>query len=75
MTEFRMNVTSVCKKLTFFANEGQGPREDVHEVRQPVRMRRAVELPDVHHVVFVLEDSRWKMKEIFLERLRKKTNE
>lgn len=32
--------------LTFFANEGQTPREDVHEIGQPVRMRCTVELTD-----------------------------
>lgn len=41
---------------TFLSNERQGPSENVHEVWQPIRVRRAVELPDVHHVVLVLQD-------------------
>lgn len=44
---------------TFFPDKGQRPGEDVHEVWQPVRMWGAVELPDVHHVVFILQDSSW----------------
>lgn len=40
-----------------FAYERQRPRKDVHKVRQPVRMRAAVELTNVHDVVFVFEDS------------------
>ncbi|KAI8035088.1 hypothetical protein M5D96_012181 [Drosophila gunungcola] len=40
------------------AHEGQRPGEHVHEVGQPVRVRRAVELPDVHHVVLVLQHRR-----------------
>lgn len=39
-----------------FANKRQRPREHVHKVGQPVRMRRAVELANVHHVVLVLEN-------------------
>lgn len=42
---------------TFLADERQRPREHVHEVGQPVRMRGAVELPYVHDVVFVLQHS------------------
>lgn len=41
--------------LTFLAHEWQGPCEDIHEVGQPVWMRRAVELPDVHNVVLILK--------------------
>ena len=44
----------------FLANERQRPREHVHEVGQPVRMWRAVELANVHHVVLVLENGRLK---------------
>ena len=40
------------------ANERQRPREHVHEVGQPVRVWRAVELANVHHVVLVLENGR-----------------
>ena len=42
----------------FLAHERQRPREDVHEVRQPVRVRRRVELANVHDVVLVLHDRR-----------------
>lgn len=38
---------------TLLADKGQTPREHVHEVRQPIRMRCAIELPDIHHVAFV----------------------
>lgn len=41
--------------VTFFPDERQGPGEDVHEVGKPVGVRRAVELSDVHHVVFILK--------------------
>ena len=57
-------------KSTFLANERQRPCEDVHEVGQPVRVRRAVELTNVHYVVLVLQDCRCKLSEI-LERLKK----
>lgn len=53
---------NVCKtnmvshyKPTLFPNKGQRPAEDVHEVGQPVWMRRTVELSDVHNVVFILQ--------------------
>ena len=45
----------IHKPLTLLSDERQGPREDVHEVGQPVWVRCAVELPDVHDVVLVLE--------------------
>ena len=41
---------------TLLADERERPGEHVHEVGQPVGVRRAVELADVHHVVLVLED-------------------
>lgn len=41
---------------TLLSNERQTPRKDVHEVRQPVRVRGGVELSDVHDVGLVLED-------------------
>lgn len=37
------------------ADERQRPREGVHEVRQPVRVRRRVELPDRDVLVLVLD--------------------
>lgn len=43
-------------RLTLLSDERETPREDVHEVRQPVRMRGRVELADVEHVLLVLED-------------------
>ena len=43
--------------VTFFSDEGQGPREHIHEVGQPVRMGWTVELPDVHNIVLVLQYS------------------
>ena len=42
--------------LTLFPDERQTPREDVHEVWQPVGVGAAVELADVHHVVLVLQN-------------------
>ena len=42
----------VCDLL---ANEWERPGEDVHEVREPVRVRCAVELSDVHDIVLVFE--------------------
>ena len=44
---------------TFFANKGQWPGEDVHEVWQPVRMGRAIKLSYVHHIVFVFQYGSW----------------
>lgn len=41
-------------QLTFLADKRQGPCENVHEIGQPVGMRRTVELPNIHHVVLVL---------------------
>lgn len=38
---------------TFLSYKRQGPGEHVHEVRQPVRVWRAVKLTYVHHVVLV----------------------
>lgn len=49
--------TCTCT-LTLLADKGQGPGENVHEVGQPIRVRGAVELPDVHHVVLVLQHCR-----------------
>lgn len=55
---FNQEVTkNDCFLFTFLADEGQWPREDVHEVGQPIRVRRAVELPDVHDIVLVFQHS------------------
>jgi hypothetical protein len=43
--------------LTLFPYKWQTPSKDVHEVGQPVRMRRAIELSNIHDVVLVLENS------------------
>ena len=43
-------------ELTLLANERQTPREDIHEVGQPVGVRAAVELSDVHDVDLVLKN-------------------
>lgn len=48
-------ITHRSAKLTFLSHERQTPSEAVHKVGQPVRMRRAVELANVHYVVFVLQ--------------------
>ena len=40
-------------ELALLANKRQTPREDIHEVGQPVGMRAAVELPNVHDIVLV----------------------
>jgi len=50
---------SFDERRTFLSDKRQRPREDVHEVGQPVGVRGAVELPDVHHVVLVLQDGGW----------------
>ena len=47
---------------TFLADEGEGPGEHVHEVGQPVGVGRTVELPDVHHVILVLQHRRLQME-------------
>lgn len=39
------------------SNERQRPGEDVHEVGEPVRVRGAVELSNVHDVVLILQHS------------------
>lgn len=44
-------------KCTFLPNEGQGPGEDIHEVRQPVGVRRTVELPNVHDIILIFQHS------------------
>ena len=51
---FKVNI------CTFFADEGQGPGEDVHEVWQPVGMWRAIKLSNVHHVVLVFQYGSYK---------------
>lgn len=43
---------------TFFTDKRQRPSKNVHEIWQPVRMWRTVELSDVHNVVLVFEYSR-----------------
>jgi hypothetical protein len=44
--------------LTFLPNEWQTPRECIHEVRKPIWMRGAIELPDIEDITFILENSR-----------------
>lgn len=56
---FSVYYCSLCVfTSTFLADKWQGPGENVHEVGQPVRVRWAVELSDVHHVVLVLQHCR-----------------
>jgi hypothetical protein len=43
--------------FTFFAYKWQTPRENVHEVGQPIGMRTTVELSDVHNIVLVFKHS------------------
>lgn len=43
------------QQLTFFANKWQAPCENIHEIWQPIGMRRAVELSDIHHIGFILQ--------------------
>lgn len=43
--------------LTLLSNKGQTPRKHVHEIRQPVRVRCAVELSNVHDIIFVFQHS------------------
>lgn len=40
---------------TFLTHKWQGPGKHIHEIRKPIRMRGAVELPDIHNVVFVFQ--------------------
>lgn len=56
----------VCMS-TLLSHEGQGPREDIHEVGEPVGVRGAVELADVHHVVLVFQHRRCAQKHQTLE--------
>ena len=42
--------------LTLLSNKRQRPCEYIHKIGQPVWVRCAVELPDVHDVVLVFED-------------------
>jgi hypothetical protein len=44
---------SAGRDRTLFGHEGERPGEDVHEVGQPVRVGRVIELANVHHCVFV----------------------
>lgn len=44
---------------TFLPNKWQRPGEDIHEIWEPVWVGRTVELPDVHHVVLVLQHCSW----------------
>ena len=41
--------------LTFLSHKGQRPGKDIHEVGQPVGVLHGVELPNVHHIVLILE--------------------
>jgi len=45
------------KWFTFLPNEGQRPSEDIHEVRQPVRMRGTVKLSNVHDIILIFQHS------------------
>lgn len=45
---------------TFLSYKWQRPGEDIHEVRQPVRVLHCIELTDVHHIVLILEDGRYR---------------
>lgn len=40
---------------TLLTNKRQGPGKYIHEVWKPVRMRGAVELPDIHNIVLVFQ--------------------
>ena len=40
---------------TFFSYKWQRPGKDIHEIWQPIRMWRAIELPDIHHIIFILQ--------------------
>jgi hypothetical protein len=55
-----LNISETSKEKKgsdyLLADEGQRPGEHVNKVGQPVGVRRAVELANVHHVVLVLED-------------------
>lgn len=57
-TETRLgHLTYTTGITTFLSDKWQRPGEDIHEVGQPVGMWWAVELSDVHDVVFVFEHS------------------
>lgn len=47
------------RSLTFLSDEGQRPGEHVHEVGQPVGVRGAVKLPDVHHIILIFQHRSW----------------
>lgn len=40
---------------TFLTHKRQGPGKHIHEIWKPVRMRGAVELPDIHNVVLIFQ--------------------
>lgn len=50
---------NVCACDTLLSHKRQRPGEHVHEVWQPVGVRGAVELSDIHHIVFILQHRRW----------------
>lgn len=49
---------SHIKALTLLADKRQTPGKCIHEVGQPVRMWRAIELPNIQNVRFIFEDRR-----------------
>ena len=57
-------ILNACSTLllvpTFFTDKWKRPSEDIHEVGEPIGVRGAIELPDVHYVVFILQHSSWK---------------
>jgi len=66
VTERKKTTTGKCQRngrkrengkgvRTFLSNKGKRPSEDIHKVREPVWVRRAVKLADVHDVVLVFQ--------------------
>jgi len=60
---------------TFLADERQTPGKRVHEVREPVRMGGAIELPDVQDITLVLENSRFVVVTIEIVRAREESHD
>jgi len=67
--------TMQARELTFLADKRQTPAECVHKVRKPVRVRTAVELPDVEHALLALDYCRFVATAIEIIRCREKCHD
>lgn len=51
---------------TFFSYKWKRPCENIHKIRQPIRMRRAIELSNIHYIIFIFQHSRLEKKNEFI---------